>query len=79
MLSKNGHNFQHLAPEERLTVAITFRKQTSKSQPEKKRDLLDGGMVGGMGGMGVGEGVGGGHPAEDGTVYGAYFTYVRKN
>jgi tetratricopeptide (TPR) repeat protein len=44
VLAKNGHNFRHLAPEERLTVAITFRKQTSKSQPEKKGGMSGGGM-----------------------------------
>lgn len=42
VLARNGHNFRHLAPEERLTVAITFRKQTSKSQPDKRGDYQAG-------------------------------------
>lgn len=42
VLAENGHNFRHLGPNERLTVALTFRKNkaSSGSRPKTFRGVM---------------------------------------
>ncbi len=69
VLADNGRNLRHLTPDERVTIAFTFRSPTREEQEAERRTLLrhyfpdasseGSGMMGGMGPRAVGNSGGG--------------------